>query len=346
MGKAIINVSNDFFDVDGKEGDMMYSFTGTNAMGFTKDSVLRGKTINLNDMYDNMLDGVRDFLFGGEYVSIIDKVECRVDKVDLVNKYTFKKYGICIENVYNKIHGNIRDTTMTTDIIFNELKVKYGMSAIDWMYLYNNVNNFYTNDIEVLEYISTRILSNDIHEYFVTEYNLRTVGVVKKVKRCIRNNVSVDGLSSYINVGWNNGGKKTAVLSHFVRSYKHWLQYMTQSKDKNRGDIKDYDKLLNGRSVTEVFPVYCPVFSNLRMNYTGIDFDGKSNIKKCSEIAGYSDKGETWSFASIDRIDSNKGYSYDNISIISHYANTLKNVGNIDQWRRLVQYMDKQNSYF
>ena len=121
---------------------------------------------------------------------------------------------------------------------------------------------------------------------------------------------------------------------------------MTRSKTKKRGDIRDYDVLLNGRSVTEVFPVYCPVFSNLRMNYTGIDFDGKNNIRKCSEIAGYSDKGDTWSFASIDRIDSNKGYSYDNIRIISQYANGLKNVGNIDQMRRLVRYMDEQNSYF
>jgi hypothetical protein len=85
----------------------------------------------------------------------------------------------------------------------------------------------------------------------------------------------------------------------------------------------------------------------LRLNYTGIDFDnGKNNIKKCSEIAGCSDKGETWSFASIDRIDSNKGYSYDNIRIISQYANNLKHLGNIDQLRMLLKYMDDQNSYF
>jgi hypothetical protein len=134
-------------------------------------------------------------------------------------------------------------------------------------------------------------------------------------------------------------------LSDFLKNHKQWWGYMTRKQD--RCDIRDYDVLLNGKSVTEVFPVYCPVFSNLRMNYTGIDFDnGKNNIRKCSEIAGYSDKGETWSFASIDRIDSNKGYSYDNIRIISHYANHLKNVGNIEQMRRLVRYMDKQNSYF
>ena len=344
MSKTIINVSNDFFDVGGKEGDMMYSFTGNNACGLTKDSMLYGKTLNLSEMYDIMLDDVRKFLFGGEFNNIIDKSS---GIANLVNRYTVNKHGITIESVYNKIQGNLSGTTMSGDTIFNELKVKYGITAIDWMYLYNNVNNFHTDDVEILEYIGNRILGNDIYEYFVTEYNLRTMGVVKQVISRNRNNISVDSSIHYINVGWNNGGKKELCLSKFVKSYKQWWRVMTGDKNKNRCDIRDYDVLLNGRNVTEVFPVYCPVFSNLRMNYTSIDFDnGKNNIKKCSEIAGYSDKGETWSLASIDRIDSNKGYSYDNIRIISHYANNLKNVGNIDQMRRLVQYMDKQNSYF
>jgi len=223
---------------------------------------------------------------------------------------------------------------MTTDILFNELKNKYGMTGMDWMYLYDNVNLFITNDVEILEYMCNRLLSNDIHEYFVTNYNLRTVGVVKKVTS-----------KNYIKLEYNNGSRDMS-LSEFVKSYKQWWRVMTRSKKTKRGDIKDYNLLLNGKSVTEVFPVYCPVFSNLRLNYTGIDFDGKNNIRKCSEIAGYSDKGETWSCASIDRIDSNKGYSYDNIRIISQYANHLKNVGSIDQMRILLRYMDKQNSYF
>lgn len=342
MSKTIINGSNDFFDVGGTEGDVMYNFRGN--VGIKSDNVLYGKTVNLSEMYDTMLGDVREFLFGGEFINIIDK---KNGIAQLVNAYTFKKHGITIQNVYNKIHGNIGDTTMTTDIIFNKLKVKYGITEIDWMYLYNNVNQFYTDDVEILEYMGNRILSNEIHEYFVTEYNLRTVGVVKKTRHCInKNNVSVDKSGNFIKMEWNNGGNKDVYLSDFVRSYKHWWMMVTGHKNKNRCDIRDYDVLLNGRSVTEVFPVYCPVFSNLRMNYTGIDFDGKQNIKKCSDIAGYSDKGETWSLASIDRIDSNKGYSYDNIRIISQYDNGLKNMGNIDQLRILLRYMDEQNSYF
>ena len=350
MNKTIINVSNDFFEMDGKEGDVLYSFRGNT--GIKKDSVLYGKSVNLSEMYDTMLDSVREFLFGVEFVnsSEYNTSDNRKSMMYSVNKYTTKKYGISIHFVYNKmhgIHGNIKDTTMTVDILFNELKNKYGMTGIDWMYLYNNMKSFHTNDDEILEYIGNMILSNEIHEYFVTEYNLRTVGVEKKMRQYInRNNISVDKSNNYIKMEWNNGGNKDATLGKLMRSYKHWWMNVTGYKTNNRGDIRDYDKLLNGRTVTEVFPVYCPVFSNLRMNYTGIDFDGMMNLKKCSDIAGYSDKGETWSAASIDRIDSNKGYSYDNISIISQYANNLKNVGNIDQLRRLLRYMDEQNSYF
>ena len=332
MSKTIINVSNDFFDVGGSEQDVMYNFRGN--VGIKSDNVLYGKTVNLSKMYDTMLGDVREFLFGGEFVSIIDRDENKLGISQLVNKYTFNKHGISMESVYNKIQGNLTFTGMTTDILFNELKVKYGMTTMDWMYLYNNVSQFYTDDVDILEYIGNRILNNDFYSYFVAEYNFRTVGVIKKK---VTQNV--------IMLEYNNGSREM-ILSEFVKSYKQWWRTMTGAKNTNRGDIRDYDVLLNGRSVTEVFPVYCPVFSNLRMNYTGIDFDGKQNIKKCSDIAGYSDKGETWSLASIDRIDSSKGYSYDNIRIISHYANKLKNVGSIDQMRILLRYMDEQNSYF
>ena len=348
MGKTIINVSNQFFEMEGSEGDMLYSFTGRSGP-ISSDNVLYGKTVNLSEMYDTMLDDIREFLFGGEFVDILHKNGGSSGGIggmpQIVNTYTSKKHGISIEWVYNKIHINTADTNrirsaagmMTTDIIFNELKVKFGITEIDWMYLYNNVIHFRTNDEEILDYIGNMILRNDIHEYFVTEYNLRTIGVEKKMKPCIKNNVNVDKSCNFIKLEWNNGGNKDVALSNLIRSYNHCWMKMTNGK--NRVNIRDYDVLLNGRSVTEVFPLYCPVFSNLRMNYTGIDFDGKNNLKKCSKIAGYSDKGETWSLASIDRIDSSRGYSYDNIRIISQYANQLKNVGSKEQIIRLGDYL-------
>jgi hypothetical protein len=46
-----------------------------------------------------------------------------------------------------------------------------------------------------------------------------------------------------------------------------------------------------------------------------------------------------WSSASIDRIDSNRGYSYDNISIISDYANSLKNCHSEYHLESVLEYM-------
>lgn len=338
MGKRIINVSNDFFDVDDKDGDVMYTFRSNRGIkrGIKRDNSLYGKTVNLSEMYEMMLEDVRELLFGGEFVSVLNKNGYKVGGITtFVNKYMVKRYGISMECVYNKIHDNTASTKMTVDVLFNGLKVKYGIMGIDWMYLYNNMR-IYTNDVDILEYIANKILCNNFYSYFSREYNMRMAGIVKKVTSRTKSNVT------YIKVEWNNGGGNRHIcLSHFIKSYEQWWGNMTIQKRKKRCDIRDYNLLLNGRRVTEVFPEYCPIFKNLRLNYTGIDFDnGKNNIKKCSEIAGYSDKGETWSFASIDRIDSSKGYSYDNIRIISQYANNLKHLGNIDQLRILLRYMD------
>ena len=48
---------------------------------------------------------------------------------------------------------------------------------------------------------------------------------------------------------------------------------------------------------------------------------------------------------SIDRVDSNKGYTKDNIQVISHRANNLKNNATLEELRKLVTYVEKfQNS--
>lgn len=42
---------------------------------------------------------------------------------------------------------------------------------------------------------------------------------------------------------------------------------------------------------------------------------------------------------SIDRIDSSKGYTKDNISVISNRANTLKNNGSIEEFESIIKYL-------
>ena len=93
-------------------------------------------------------------------------------------------------------------------------------------------------------------------------------------------------------------------------------------------------------------PDYCPVFGNLRLNYTGIDFAGGYNLRKCCDVAGYVDRGETWSPATIDRVDNDRGYEYDNIRVISHYANTLKRDSNIMQLQMVIDYIKSGRRVF
>jgi hypothetical protein len=62
-----------------------------------------------------------------------------------------------------------------------------------------------------------------------------------------------------------------------------------------------------------------------------------NECKNHNDTTDYGDK--TWSFASIDRIDSTKPYSYDNVEIISTYYNTqVKNCASIVQTGKLYYY--------
>ena len=45
---------------------------------------------------------------------------------------------------------------------------------------------------------------------------------------------------------------------------------------------------------------------------------------------------------SIDRIDNNKGYTKENICIISSRANTLKGDGTLDEFEKIVKYMKER----
>ena len=112
------------------------------------------------------------------------------------------------------------------------------------------------------------------------------------------------------------------------------------TKDEDRVGIRDYDRFLNGRDESLVMPERCPVFGNIVLNYTGIDFNnGMKNKKRCS-VAVYEGSNEVeWSAASIDRIDSNKGYTYDNIRIISDFANGLKNCYSEYHFERMLEYV-------
>jgi hypothetical protein len=104
----------------------------------------------------------------------------------------------------------------------------------------------------------------------------------------------------------------------------------------------DYDVLLNGRCEVEALPDVCPIDNSIILNYTKIDFSVNNNITECKSHDGM-DGEKTWSPASIDRIDSTKPYSYDNIEVISNYYNTqVKNCASNSQVGKLYYYQLKK----
>ena len=72
-------------------------------------------------------------------------------------------------------------------------------------------------------------------------------------------------------------------------------------------------------------PDHCPIF-NIPLNYEGTGREGFS-------------RGDN--SPSIDRIDSRKGYTKDNIHIISWRANRIKNDSTPEELRALADYMEK-----
>ena len=88
---------------------------------------------------------------------------------------------------------------------------------------------------------------------------------------------------------------------------------MQRAKNKNLPYNLNPDKL--------IIPKYCPV-----LNIPIIPFMSKKSASPCSP--------------SIDRIDPTKGYTMDNIKIISHRANTLKNNATHNELRKVLAYIE------
>ena len=71
-----------------------------------------------------------------------------------------------------------------------------------------------------------------------------------------------------------------------------------------------------------VIPSVCPVLG----------------IKICSGI-GVGRTGKQDNLPSLDRIDSSKGYTKDNVKVISLRANVIKNCGTIEEHEKIIAYM-------
>ncbi len=74
------------------------------------------------------------------------------------------------------------------------------------------------------------------------------------------------------------------------------------------------------------FPEFCPILE-IKLNYDGTDAYGFINNS-----------------VSIDRIDSSKGYTKDNVMLISWRANRIKADASLLELKKLVNYMEQKNA--
>jgi hypothetical protein len=98
-----------------------------------------------------------------------------------------------------------------------------------------------------------------------------------------------------------------------------WLSRMLNAKKVDKQDRLDILETME-------IPDYCPVLG-LKLNYDGVELG-------CS---GWTRSDNS---PSIDRIDSNKGYTKDNIQILSWRANRIKNDSTPEELRKLADYME------
>ena len=102
-----------------------------------------------------------------------------------------------------------------------------------------------------------------------------------------------------------------------------WKLKQTLRASKNRAKAKELEHTLTLDDLKELYPAdnKCPVFG--------------------FELSWGNPK---WSSPSLDRIDSSKGYTYDNCQIISNKANVIKNDATLEDLELLVSYL-KENGF-
>jgi len=335
-----VECGDGFFDwsgVDNGGGDKHYTFKGAicRQMKGGVNNVLYGKRINLSEMYNRMIDDVIEYIIGGKL--FLEGKRDKNDRIHMKNwlqKYTADKYGVSIRWVIGVIKNDMTEH-ISMDIIYRcMIERAGGVDKIDWMRLYKNNRCFSTNCSDILLYLANRIIGdNSIYRYFVDRYKLKAIGVeMHKNKK-----------DKLIVFKWD-GGRRLIRLSDLVWDKRDWWQRSTNDKRKGRSKIRDYDVLLNGRREDEVLPDVCPIDNNIILNYTGIDFSGDNdnNLSECKRYNNVGDSDKIWSFASIDRIDTNGEYTYDNVEIISNYYNSqVKNCANQSQIAKLYHYQLK-----
>ena len=140
----------EFFEV--MDSDVYCTFRGDIAKYIKggKKNVLYGKSVNLNELYNRMIDDVVEYV---QSEGFWDKEKTNDSIVNKVNGYSVSKYGVTIEWVYKKLNGRLEDVNynLTTDILFEMMIERVGgVDRIEWNRLYDTIQ-FYTSNESILE---------------------------------------------------------------------------------------------------------------------------------------------------------------------------------------------------
>lgn len=109
-------------------------------------------------------------------------------------------------------------------------------------------------------------------------------------------------------------------LSVIRRSQKLPPEKVLWSNARNRAKAKNIEFTLRVDDIT--MPAVCPVLGIPLVIGTGYAKDGSP---------------------SLDRVNPAKGYTPDNVRVISHKANTIKSNASIQDLRLVLAYMEREN---
>ena len=151
-------------------------------------------------------------------------------------------------------------------------------------------------------------------------------GKKKSSKRFYKSASTRDGASSYCKVctrlrtGYyrKKNPIRNARYEHAWRK-KNPLKYML-SQTRRSARKRGWKFNIDLAHLQTVFVKNCPILG-VRLNYGGTGRHAKPNS------------------ASIDRINSKRGYVLGNVAIISYRANLIKNDGTADEHRKIARYM-------
>ena len=151
-----VDVLSEYFEV--VDVDMYYTFKGKimTSLSGGINNPLYGKHVNLNVLYNRMMDDVVKYVQCGEYWKDTDIKKRHTIKA--VRKYTSEKYGVTIDWIFNRINGFDGERRMNTDYLY-KLMIDHvgGLCKIDWLSLYKKMS-IHTNNNVIIEYIAKEIM--------------------------------------------------------------------------------------------------------------------------------------------------------------------------------------------